>query len=34
MALAGASAPGDDHNISANFAIAMQRTVAFFDQNI
>ena len=26
--------PGDNHNISANFGIAMQRTVAFFDQYV
>ena len=26
--------PGDDHNISANFGVAMQRTVAFFDQYV
>ena len=26
--------PGDDHNISANFGLAMQRTVAFFDQYV
>ena len=26
--------PGDDHNISANFSVAMQRTVAFFDEYV
>jgi fermentation-respiration switch protein FrsA (DUF1100 family) len=26
--------PGDNHNISANFGVAMQRTVAFFDQYV
>ena len=26
--------PGDNHNISANFGIAMQRTVAFFDRYV
>lgn len=26
--------PGDNHNISANFDIAMQRTIAFFDRNV
>jgi len=26
--------PGDNHNLSANFGIAMQRTVAFFDQYV
>lgn len=24
--------PGDDHNLSNNFSLAMQRTIAFFDQ--
>jgi dienelactone hydrolase len=26
--------PGDNHNISANFGVAMQRTVAFFDKYV
>lgn len=26
--------PGDNHNISANFGVAMQRTVAFFDRYV
>ena len=26
--------PGDNHNIGANFGVAMQRTVAFFDQYV
>lgn len=26
--------PGDNHNINANFGVAMQRTVAFFDQYV
>ena len=26
--------PGDNHNISANFRVAMQRTVAFFDKYV
>jgi dipeptidyl aminopeptidase/acylaminoacyl peptidase len=26
--------PGDNHNISANFGVAMQRTVAFFDEYV
>lgn len=26
--------PGDNHNISANFSVAMQRTLAFFDQYV
>jgi uncharacterized protein len=26
--------PGDNHNINANFTLAMQRTVAFFDQYV
>ena len=26
--------PGDDHNISANFATAMQRSVAFMDEHV
>jgi hypothetical protein len=28
------SAPGDNHNISANFGVAMPRTVAFFDKYV
>jgi uncharacterized protein len=26
--------PGDNHSINANFAVAMQRTVAFFDKYV
>jgi dipeptidyl aminopeptidase/acylaminoacyl peptidase len=26
--------PGDNHNISGNFNLAMQRTVAFFDKYV
>ena len=26
--------PGDNHNISANFGLAMQRTIAFFDEYV
>jgi dipeptidyl aminopeptidase/acylaminoacyl peptidase len=26
--------PGDNHDIAANFGIAMQRTVAFFDKYV
>ena len=26
--------PGDNHNISANFGVAMERTVAFFDEYV
>jgi len=25
---------GDNHNISAHFGVAMQRTVAFFDRHV
>ena len=25
---------GDDHNISANFNVAMQRSIEFFDKNL
>ena len=26
--------PGDNHNISGNFAVAMQRSIAFFDKYV
>ena len=26
--------PGDNHNISANFGVAMQRTVVFYDRYV
>lgn len=26
--------PGDDHNISQNFGVAMDRTIKFFDEHL
>jgi hypothetical protein len=26
--------PGDNHNISANFGVAMQRSITFFDRRV